>query len=152
MNGLWRSSAWTGRFTYPLGLWVVFAILAVINGIFREVVLVAVFAEGVAHVLSTAILIMAILLLSWLYFSRTLREYTRRELLLIGLVWTGLVVLFELVALLVAGAGPSELLAPYDVLAGSVWVLVPLTLFIAPLLFGHILSTRRSTTDDEGTQ
>jgi hypothetical protein len=34
----------------------------------------------------------------------------------------------------------SETVAQYDVLAGQVWILVPLTLLVAPLLFGWALA------------
>jgi hypothetical protein len=139
-------------FIYPMGLWVVFAIVGVSNGIFREGVLDGVFAERAATVLSTVILIAAILLLSWLYFARTSWKYTRADLLLIGLLWTILIVLFEFLALFAAGVPTGEMLAPYDVLAGEVWAFVPLTLLVAPLLFGHVLSSKRRANSNQGLQ
>lgn len=123
-------------FVYPLGLWVVMAVVAVLNGVFRETVLVPRTGEYLGHVASTALLVAAILVLSYLYFANTSIEYTRRELLLVGVLWTVLTVGFEFLVGYLEGTPVSVTLGQYDVFAGQVWILVPLTLLAAPLLFG----------------
>ncbi|WP_335998687.1 hypothetical protein [Halorientalis halophila] len=125
---------------YPLGLWVVMAVVAVVNGGIREVVLIPRTGEYAGHVLSTAVLVTAILVLSGAYFSWTPVEYTWAELLLVGVVWTVLTVGFEFLVGYVEGTPVSVTVGQYNVLAGQVWIAVPLALLFSPLLFGWYLS------------
>jgi len=127
-------------FLYPLGVWILMAVLAVVNGAFREIAIIPRTGEYVGHVVSTVLLIVAILAVSGLYFSNTPIEYTRVELLLVGVGWTVLTVGFEFLVGHVEGTPVSETVAQYDVLAGRVWILVPLTLLVAPLLFGWVVA------------
>lgn len=127
-------------FLSPLGLWVVMAIVAVLNGGFREVVLIPRVGEYVGHVLSTALLVAAILLVSFVYFQRTAIEYRYVELVLIGIVWTVLTVGFEFLVGYVEGTPVSVTVGQYNVLAGQVWIAVPLALLSSPLVFGWYLA------------
>lgn len=125
---------------YPLGVWLVMAVLAVLNGVFREVVLVPRISEYPGHVLSTALLVLAILVVSYLYFANTAIEYSRAELWAIGVVWVVLTVGFEFLVGYLEGTPVEVTLGQYDVLAGQVWILVPLALLVAPSLFGSVLA------------
>ncbi|WP_232687024.1 hypothetical protein [Halobacterium zhouii] len=127
-------------FLYPLGVWVLMAVVAVLNGAFRETFLVPNLGEYAGHVISTALLVTAILVISALYFATTATEYTRIELLLVGVLWTVLTVRFEFLVGYAEGTPVSVTLGQYDVLAGQVWIAVPLTLLFAPLLFGSWLA------------
>ncbi|MFB6091269.1 MAG: hypothetical protein ABEJ97_09450 [Halobellus sp.] len=124
---------------YPLGLWVAMAVLAVANGALRELVLIPRIGDYPGHVLSTAILVTAILVVSGAFFATTTVEYAPAELLAIGAGWTVLTVGFEFLVGHLEGTPVSETLAQYDVLAGQVWVLVPLALLFSPLVFGWLL-------------
>lgn len=125
----------------PLGLWLVMAVVAVLNGGFREVVLIPRVGDYLGHVISTAMLVTAILLLSFLYFTNTSIDYSQVELLLIGVIWVVLTGGFEFVVGYVEGTPVSETLAQYNVLAGQVWIFVPLTLLVSPL--GLVETIRR---------
>lgn len=127
-------------FLYPLGIWVIMAIGAIINGGFREVILIPRVGEYTGHVLSTALLVLAILGLSFGYFQWTAIEHTRIELVLIGALWMGLTVGFEFLVGYVENTPVSVTVGQYNVLAGQVWIAVPLTLLVSPLLFGWYLS------------
>lgn len=127
-------------FLYPLGIWLVMAIVAILNGGFREVILIPRIGEYSGHVLSTALLVLAILGLSFGYFQWTTIEYTQFELVLIGVLWTGLTVGFEFLVGYVENTPVSVTVGQYNVLAGQVWIAVPLTLLLSPLLFGWYLS------------
>lgn len=124
---------------YPLGLWIVMAVIAVFNGGAREVLVIPRIGERRGHQLSTAILVVAILVLSAAYFTTTAIDYSRSELLLIGVGWTGLTVGFEFLVGHLEGTPPEETIAQYDVRNGHVWIAVPLTLLVAPLLFGWLI-------------
>ncbi|UWG46985.1 putative membrane protein [Halanaeroarchaeum sp. HSR-CO] len=121
----------------PLGVWLVLAVLAIANGIFREVLIIPRFGEYPGHVASTAMLVTVILVVSWLFFGWTGVGYTRAELIVIGLVWVVLTVGFEFLVGYVEGTPVSVTLGQYNVLAGQVWIVVPIALFVAPLLFGR---------------
>lgn len=127
-------------FLYPLGVWLVMAVVAVLNGGFRETVIIPQIGDYPGHVVSTALLVVAILVISFLFFSRTSIEYARAELVLVGLLWTVLTVGFEFLVGYLEGTPVSVTLGQYDVLAGQVWIAVPLTLLLSPLLFGWYLA------------
>lgn len=129
-----------GAFIYPLGVWVVLALVAISNGVFREVFLISRLGERNGHLLSTALLVAAILVVSGLYFSQTSVDYSLLEALSIGVIWTVLTIGFEFLVGYLEGAPVSETVGQYNVFAGEVWILVPLTLLLSPLLFGWYLS------------
>jgi hypothetical protein len=126
---------------YPLGAWIVMAVVAILNGGFREVVLIPRMGDYAAHVLSTGLLVVAILGISSTYFQWVAIEYLYVELVFIGVLWTVLTVGFEFLVGYVEATPVSVTLGQYDVLAGQVWIAVPLTLLFAPLLFGWYLSS-----------
>ncbi|WP_348611376.1 hypothetical protein [Halobaculum rarum] len=128
-------------FLYPLGIWVAMAVIAVVNGGVREIVLIPRVGEYSGHVLSTAILVAAILLVSFAFFSWTPVDYAQAELVLVGILWTVLTVGFEFAVGAVEGTPVSVTLGQYDVLAGQVWIAVPIALLVSPLLFGWYLSS-----------
>ena len=126
-------------FLLPLGVWLLMAVVAVANGVFRETVIVPEVGETTGHVVSTALLVGAILVISYGFFSITSIQYAGVEALLVGVLWTTLTVGFEFLVGYLEGAPVSETLAQYDVFAGQVWILVPLTLLLAPHVFGWYL-------------
>lgn len=126
----------------PLGLWLAMAVVAVINGGFREAVLIPRVGKDTGHLLSTAALVAAILVLAWLYFRTTSVQYATRELLLIGVLWTVLTVVFEFLVGYIEGTPVSVTLGQYNVFAGHVWIAVPLALLLAPVVFGQWLAGR----------
>ena len=128
-------------FVYPLGVWALMAVIAVVNGGFREIVLIPRIRSYPGHVLSTALLVFGILVISFGYFQWTTIEYTQAELILMGILWTVLTVGFEFLVGYVENTPVSVTLEQYNVLAGQVWIAVPLTLLLTPLLFGWYLSS-----------
>lgn len=58
----------------------------------------------------------------------------------LGVWWTVLTVGFEFLVRAAEGTPVSVTVGQYDVFAGQVWVLVPLTLLVAPYLFGSVLA------------
>jgi hypothetical protein len=117
------------------------AMLAVLNGGFREVVLIPRIGAYPGHLVSTGLLVAGILAVAGLFFTRTGVEYPPTQLAVIGTVWVILTVGFEFLVGAVEGTPVSITLGQYNVLAGQVWIAVPITLFVAPLLFGWLLSS-----------
>lgn len=123
----------------PLAIWLVMAVLAVLNGIVRETLLIGIVGEYRGHVLSTLLLVLVIVVVAAAFFARTDAAYDPGELLAIGVAWTALTVGFEFLVGFVEGTPVSVTLGQYDVAAGQVWILVPLTLLVAPLVLGPAL-------------
>ncbi len=121
----------------PLGVWLALAVLAVANGAFREVVLIPRVGEHTGHVVSTLVLVAVIFAVSAAFFASTDAQYATAELVTIGVVWTVLTVGFEFLVGYVEGTPVSVTVGQYDVFAGQVWILVPLSLLVAPLVFGR---------------
>ena len=127
-------------FLYAFGIWFILVILAILNGGFRNSFIGRYLAKYAGHVISTIIFICVILVVTYLFISNLKIAYTNTDLLLVGTLWLILTILFEFVfGHYVMGNSWSTLLADYNILKGRVWGLVPLTIFIAPLLFGLIL-------------
>ena len=128
-------------FLYPLGIWLLMAVVAVANGVFRETVIIPRIGDYPGHVVSTVILVTAILVIAFLYFTNTGIVYTRAEPLLVGLGWAVLTVGFEFLVGYLEDTPVSVTLGQYNVFAGQVWILVPLTLLVSPFLFGWYLTS-----------
>lgn len=132
-------------FIKSFGVWVLFAILAVINGVVRNQYIAPGVGEYAGHVISSVILISLILIVTFL-FVRYLKETASKGLLLIGIFWLMLTVVFEFVfGHYVAGHPWERLLADYHIAKGRLWSLVLLTTFLAPLVCGKVIKgSRRS--------
>ncbi len=112
-------------------LWPGLAALGFVNGAVRETVLVRSLGITLAERLSVFILIGLIFLYTWIA-NRNWPIGGRAAALAIGLLWGMLTVLFE-AGLVVAMGEPLEAaLAQYDLLAGSLWPLVPLSAMLSP--------------------
>ena len=130
----------TKIFLYALGIWLIFVVAGILNGVFRKSFITPKVGEHAGHVISTIILICVILAVTYLFISNLKINYTRTDLLLIGAFWLMLTILFEFgFGHYVMGHSWNRLFADYNLLKGRVWSLVLLTTFIAPLLIGLML-------------
>ena len=108
--------------------------LAIANGGLRAAILIPRFGEQAGHVLSTVILCVIIVTVSWLSMP-WLAPRDRGDALRIGTMWILLTLAFEFLAgHYLFRVSWDRILADYDIARGRVWPLVPLTTFIAPLL------------------
>jgi len=128
-------------YLYAFGIWLIFVVAGILNGVFRESFITPKVGEHAGHIISTIILICVILAVTYLFISNLKINYTKTDLLLIGIFWTILTILFEFgFGHYVIGHSWSKLFADYNnILKGRVWSLVLLTTFTAPSLIGYIL-------------
>ena len=120
-------------FTRALAIWLLLLILAVLNGAIREGLITPRLGEQGGHIVSTAILCTAIILVAWFSIS-WLGPKNGREALVIGIVWVALTIAFEFLAGHYAfGNSWERLIADYNVFRGRIWILVLLANFFAPL-------------------
>ena len=129
------------KYLQALGLWILFIPVAILNAGVRETFIAPAVGDTAAHVVSTVLTaIPAFSLVIWAYFTYVAEPHSRRELAYIGLMWLLLTPLFEFgFGHYVMGHSWMTLLGDYNVFAGRVWILVPIWLAIAPLLFGYYL-------------
>jgi hypothetical protein len=110
--------------------------IAFANGLFRESVLRWWYPEWQARQLSTVFL----LLFFSIYIAWVVERWppaSNRDAMSMGLVWLTLTLAFEFGLGYISGRSWSAMLADYDLLAGQLWVLVPLLVLVAPLLFSQ---------------
>lgn len=119
------------------GVWALLVPFMIANGVFRELVLVTAFGDRFANVLSAAMGIAIVLLVTRLFLRRA-AEMSVRSLARISIVWLGLTVAFEfLFGHYVDGLTWSELAANYAFWRGRLWPLVLASLAAAPFLWGR---------------
>ena len=127
-------------FLFALGIWFIFIIAAILNGVLRNSFIAPKVGEHAGHVISTIILICVILVGTYLFISNLNINYTKTDLLLVGAFWLILTILFEFIfGHYVIGHSWSKLFADYNILKGRVWSFVLLITFIAPYLMGFVL-------------
>ncbi len=115
-------------------LWLLLMVLAIANGGFREALLTPRLGAPAAHVVSTLLLCLLIAVTSYTTIP-WLAPPTPSAALALGTLWLVLTLAFEFgFGHYVVHKPWSELLADYNLLAGRVWILVPVTVFLAPLL------------------
>lgn len=114
-----------------LSIWLVILVLAVLNGMLRENLLVPQFGTLVGQLVSGLLLCALILLvtraaLPWLGPQRP------AALVAVGLVWLVLTLVFEFSLGLAQGQSWPEMLAAYRFHDGNLWPLVLLVTALAP--------------------
>lgn len=116
-------------------IWFVLAFVAIVCGILRQALLAPRVGEQLAHVLGTlavCALFAAILRVAVPWVAPGSR---RRQRLLLGAGWCAATVAFEFgFGHYIIGHPWSALLADYNLLRARLWVLVLLTLVLAPLV------------------
>lgn len=108
--------------------------LAILNGGLRQALLVPWFGERVGHIVSTLLLSGIILGAAWFLVLR-IRVDSARDAWAVGALWVVLTVAFEFLAGHYLFGDPwARLLADYNLGQGRVWILVPVTTLLAPVL------------------
>lgn len=118
--------------------WIPMVLIAIGNGILRELWYGKSVSELAAHQTSTLTAVVLFGLYIWAVI-RTWPPDSLRQAYLIGLVWLGLTVAFEsLFGHYVAGHTWRRLLHDYNLFAGRVWLIVLIWVTIAPCIFFRI--------------
>jgi hypothetical protein len=108
--------------------------LAFANGALREAALVPRVGDLAARAISPVMLAIAILIATWFTIG-WIRPVSTAHVWAIGFLWLGLTLGFEFLAgHYIFGDPWSQLWAEYDFLRGRLWILVPVTTLLAPLV------------------
>lgn len=119
------------KYTYAFLIWVIMIPIAILNGGFREYVLVKI--GGLARPLSGMILSVCIFIVAYLLVPK-IKNCVKRDYFFFGVMWFMLTNLFDLSAYIKEGTGFAGLLQSYNVFTGNTWLLVVLTSLFAPMI------------------
>ena len=119
------------RYLLAIAVWFLIIPVAILNGGFREYVLV--YKGGASLPLSGIILSICIFVVAFLLIPR-IRHCKRRDYYFFGLIWFALTNLFDYGMYAMDGGGFGELLQSYHFFSSNLWILVVLSSLCAPPL------------------
>lgn len=120
-------------YSRALAIWLLLLIVAVFNGAMREGLITPRLGDDGGHIVSTAILCAAVIVVAWFSIS-WIGPKNGREALVVGILWVALTGAFEFLAGHYAlGNSWERLLADYNVFRGRIWILVLVANLFAPL-------------------
>lgn len=114
-------------------IWFAIMVLAMVNGLLRESVLVPIFGAVPGMALSGVLLSGLILVVTYLFLP-WFGTRDRGRFILIGLIWLLLTLVFEFSFGVLRGQTPAEMLHAYTFAGGNIWPIVLLMTAIAPWL------------------
>jgi hypothetical protein len=116
-------------------VWFVMLVVASVNGAFREAFLIPKLGDTAGRAISTVMLSTLVVVLTWATIT-WIHPRSHREAWMIGGLWVALTLAFEFVAgHYLFGKPWGELTEDYNVLQGRIWILVLLTIAVAPRWF-----------------
>lgn len=117
------------KYVYAFLIWVMIIPIAILNGGFREYVLVNL--GGLARPLSGIILSVCIFVVAYFLVPK-IKNCVNKDYIIFGVIWFVFTNLFDLVAYIKDGGGFADLIQSYNILTGNTWLLVVLTALFAP--------------------
>lgn len=123
-----------------VGTWFLFMVLAIINAGVRNGVYKPLLGDLRAHQLSTLIFLALLLLVTYLVLRFSHLQLTDTDAFLMGTIWMIATLCFEFLAgHFVFGNSWDLIFHDYNILQGRIWILVPLTTFVAPYIAYKII-------------
>jgi hypothetical protein len=124
-------------FLDAIWVWVLFFVLAVLNGLLRETVYIPSWGGIGGRIAGTLVLVAAMAIVMYVYLRRNAGALSRVRLLGIGVLWLALSLFFEFaVSHWVMEEPWEQILAHYNVMAGRFHVLIRLMELAGPMLLG----------------
>jgi hypothetical protein len=123
------------------GIWLLLLAVAFVNGALRQAILVHRYGNITGHQISTVLLIVSIVAVTWFSIG-WIRPHSTRSTINIGLSWAALTMVFETGAGLVQHRPIMQILSDYDVTAHRGWVAI----LIVTALMPYIAHTFRKRT------
>lgn len=123
------------KYLHAFLIWAMIIPIAILNGGFREYVLVKL--GGLALPLSGIILSICIFIVAYMLIPK-IKNCVKKDYIIFGVMWFILTNLFDLSAYISEGKGFAGLIESYNIFTGNTWVLVVLTALFAPMLVMRI--------------
>lgn len=122
--------------------WLGASVLGIVNGGVRDFAYEERVGESTAGQISTGTLIALLALYFWI-LQRRWALASRREALSVGAIWVALTVLFEFgFGAAAEGLTWEQMLEPYDVTEGNVWLLVLVWIALGPVTVRALAAER----------
>lgn len=112
-------------------IWLIILLLAISNGVFREAVLRPKMGQKTGLILSGLLLCLLIIVITYLTVP-WFKVWQTYKLLLIGIGWLLLTLIFEFSFGFLRGLSLKEILKAYSMKGGNLWSLVLLVTTFAP--------------------
>ena len=119
------------KYVFAFLIWVMIIPIAILNGGFREYVLVNL--RVLARPLSGIILSVCIFIVAYLLVPK-IKNCVKRDYIIFGIMWFILTNLFDLSSYIKAGDGFAGLLQSYNIFTGNLWLLVVLSALFSPII------------------
>jgi hypothetical protein len=123
-----------------VGMWVVFLIIAIINGGMREMIIEKHTGELTAHIISTLLLSVLIFIVTAIFINyKNITD--SRVLLIIGFAWMVMTISFEFLFFhSIGGKSWSQFLADYNFMKGRIFLLVLITTLLSPIVASNLFN------------
>ncbi|MEG1574650.1 MAG: hypothetical protein RR341_06235 [Bacteroidales bacterium] len=116
-------------------IWILILPFAILNGGFRDKILIPALGERDSFVISGLILMLIIFLLVLALLPK-LGKQTNKLYWLMGFVWVGCTLFLETGMQLLSGISFLEILQTYDLSTGNLWSMIVVFIGFAPILVG----------------
>lgn len=129
-------------YLYSILFWFVLLVTAVINAAIREKLLKPWLEPSIgrwAHQLSVPTGFLLMLLVTMLFLKIQKAPYALGDLWIVGIIWSGMTVIFEFGFGKARGMSWNELFAMYHIWKGELWLLLVLSLIAMPALANKLL-------------
>jgi hypothetical protein len=121
-----------------LVIWVLMLVAASVNGAIREALLIPRMGDVIGRAVSTLTLCVVVLLLTYVTID-WIHPRSGPDAWVVGGLWVALTLAFEFLAGHFLFGNPwRQLLEDYNVLRGRIWILVLITIAVAPLVCARI--------------
>ncbi len=122
-----------------IGIWLIIMLIANVNGAFREFVLKRFLGMKARHLVSTLMLLVFFWVIAYLFVKIQAPRYELHYFILVGVIWLFLTLSFEFgFGHYMANHPWSELWAEYDITSGKIWILVPISTLLAPIILAAV--------------
>jgi hypothetical protein len=121
-------------------IWVMIALLAILNGIFRESILVSYLGQSMALSVSGITLCLIVFIVTYLYFP-LFGKHHALTYFFIGLQWVFMTLLFEFFfGHYMMGKSWSDILQVFNIMKGNLFIIVLIISLFSPLFVAKIKS------------
>ncbi len=128
--------------------WFLLLVIAMINAIIRDLTykpLLEPYIGMWAHQISSLTLIILFFIAIYLFLKYTKEEYTRKDIIIIGLLWIILTLIFESLMNLYRQLTILQIIETYYFWRGETWIFVLLSLIIIPVIYYYLLKKSKNT-------
>lgn len=125
------------KYIKSLLIWILIIPIAILNGGFRESILINMFGNVVAGVVSAIILSISIFIVAYLLIPK-LGKNTKYFYVYVGVIWFTLTNLFDISFILIDGRPVTDILQLFNISSGNLWILVISTTLFSPIIVAKI--------------